>query len=87
MDNGKLTKYSASAGSGKTTELTRRFVAKLFSSPYHYRKILAVTFTNKAAAEMKGRILRQLWLLSSGNLKSETEELSSLTGKSPDQIK
>jgi ATP-dependent helicase/nuclease subunit A len=86
MDSGILIKYSASAGSGKTTELTTKFVSKLFNSPYSYRKILAVTFTNKAAAEMKGRILKQLWQISSGQLKPEAERLSSLTRKSEEQI-
>ena len=86
MNTGILTKYSASAGSGKTTELTRRFVTKLFISPYYYRKILAVTFTNKAAAEMKGRILKQLWQIASDEKNSEIERLSSATGKSMEQI-
>ncbi|MGD0342855.1 MAG: UvrD-helicase domain-containing protein, partial [Bacteroidales bacterium] len=86
MNSGILTKYSASAGSGKTTELTRKYITKLFRSGNHYRKILAVTFTNKAAGEMKGRILGNLYLISTGNLADETAKLASLTNKSPQEI-
>jgi ATP-dependent helicase/nuclease subunit A len=87
MDSGILTRYSASAGSGKTTELTRRYILKLFSSAYSYRKILAVTFTNKAASEMKGRILTRLWEISSGQKQSEAECLSAVTRKTVEQVK
>jgi ATP-dependent helicase/nuclease subunit A len=86
MDTGILTKYSASAGSGKTTELTRKYISKLFISKHNYRKILAVTFTNKAAAEMKGRILENLYLISCGKLNEETARLSGLTKRSPSEI-
>jgi ATP-dependent helicase/nuclease subunit A len=86
MNSGILTKYSASAGSGKTTELTRVYLSKLFKSKNSYRKILAVTFTNKAAAEMKGRILDQLYLISTGKLSSEASRLAVLTNKLPAEI-
>lgn len=87
MNTGILTKYSASAGSGKTTELTRKYISRLFRAKQNYRKILAVTFTNKAAAEMKGRILENLYLISSGKLTEETERLSGLTKRSHSEIK
>jgi ATP-dependent helicase/nuclease subunit A len=86
MDRGFLTKYSASAGSGKTTELTRKYITRLFRYQNSYRKILAVTFTNKAASEMKGRILEQLWLISAGKLPHESERLSLITKKSSEEI-
>ena len=66
MNSGTLTIYSASAGSGKTFQLTRIYLTRLFRSRYNYRKILAVTFTNKATAEMKNRILDQLYRLANG---------------------
>lgn len=61
-----LTIYRASAGSGKTYTLTGEYLTLLFSSPVAYRRILAVTFTNKATDEMKGRIVEELYNLSSG---------------------
>jgi len=56
-----LTLYKASAGSGKTFRLAVRYITMLVKSPESYRHILAVTFTNKATAEMKQRILSQLY--------------------------
>lgn len=50
----------ASAGSGKTFALTAQYLTLLFSGKGKYREILAVTFTNKATAEMKERILGSL---------------------------
>ena len=55
--------YKASAGSGKTYTLTREFIRLMISNPNHFRNILAVTFTNKATAEMKSRILNELYAL------------------------
>ncbi len=54
----------ASAGSGKTFSLTAHYLVILFSGAGKYREILAVTFTNKATAEMKSRILGALAELS-----------------------
>ena len=86
MNSGIIIRYSASAGSGKTTELTRNYLSKLFISRNNYRKILAVTFTNKAAAEMKGRILDNLFRISTGRLSEETSRLASLTNKTSLEI-
>jgi len=58
-----VTVLKASAGSGKTYSLAERFVQFLLSDkihPNHLRNILAITFSNNAAKEMKERIL--LWL-------------------------
>ena len=56
-----LVVYKASAGSGKTFTLTVEYIKLLIKNPQAYRNTLAVTFTNKATAEMKQRILSQLY--------------------------
>ena len=55
--------YTASAGSGKTHTLTREYLrlALSTSDPNTFRHIQAVTFTNKATAEMKERIIQELY--------------------------
>lgn len=70
----------ASAGSGKTYTLTKRFVQLILSEKIPYnnmRNILAITFSNNAAREMKERILR--WLKSAyfGD-PAATDELSQI---------
>lgn len=54
--------YSSSAGSGKTYTLTREYLklALKDESPHYFRFILAITFTNDAANEMKARIVNAL---------------------------
>ncbi|MCQ2310010.1 MAG: UvrD-helicase domain-containing protein [Bacteroidales bacterium] len=50
--------YTASAGSGKTFTIVKEYLAIcLGDNSDAYREILAVTFTNKAANEMKAKIL------------------------------
>ena len=63
---------TASAGSGKTYNLALKYIRLLIGSSdkYAYRHILAVTFTNKATDEMKGRILKELHILSSDTASS-----------------
>ena len=61
--------YRSSAGSGKTYTLSLSFIALALKGNHfgyedYYRKILAITFTNKAASEMKERILEYLEFLS-----------------------
>ncbi len=50
----------ASAGTGKTTELVRRIVAVLENGRTTIDKIAAVTFTHKAAGELKLRLREEL---------------------------
>src|SRR5690606_31511297 len=57
----------ASAGSGKTFSLAVHYLTLLFSGERKHREILAITFTNKATAEMKGRILGVLEGLATGD--------------------
>lgn len=54
--------YSSSAGSGKTYTLTKEYLKLVLQeeNPYYFRHILAITFTNDAANEMKARILGAL---------------------------
>ena len=56
---------NASAGSGKTFSLVQNILKELFNGgDDSYKKILALTFTNNAANEMKKRILDELMLIS-----------------------
>ncbi|WP_196885659.1 UvrD-helicase domain-containing protein [Aureivirga sp. CE67] len=56
--------YNASAGSGKTFTLVKETLVLLLSTNdlMRYKRILAITFTNKAAGEMKERIIHYLKL-------------------------
>jgi len=87
MNDGTLTIYSASAGSGKTFHLARIYLSHLFRSRYNYRKILAVTFTNKATAEMKSRILDQLNCLATGENSEYLDDLVKETGRTEEAIR
>jgi ATP-dependent helicase/nuclease subunit A len=51
---------SAGAGSGKTTVLAARYLDLLFSSKAELRSILCLTFTRKAAAQMRSRVWKEL---------------------------
>jgi len=72
MNNASFSIYNASAGSGKTYTLSKEYIKILLKSPSNeaYRKILAITFTNKAVEEMKSRIIFYLLEFS----KDETSE-------------
>jgi ATP-dependent helicase/nuclease subunit A len=52
--------YKSSAGSGKTYTLVMEYIRLVIGNPERYANILAITFTNKAANEMKSRILDYL---------------------------
>ncbi|QBA65268.1 UvrD-helicase domain-containing protein [Muriicola soli] len=68
--------YDASAGSGKTFTLVKEYLKLILIREGHqdFRKILAITFTNKAVNEMKQRILSSLLLFAS----NEEEEQNDL---------
>ena len=57
-----FTIYNASAGSGKTFTLVKAYLKILLQSnnTEQFKRILAITFTNKAVAEMKERIIKML---------------------------
>ena len=62
--------YNASAGSGKTFTLVKAYLKIILKSPFYdtFKNILAITFTNKAASEMKERIIDTLRVFSSENI-------------------
>ncbi len=68
--------YNASAGSGKTFTLVKEYLKILLTSDnaYKFQQILAVTFTNKAAGEMKERVIENLHTFS----KRESNQMLSL---------
>ncbi len=57
-----FTIYNASAGSGKTFTLVKEYLKQVLKAPHesYYKHLLAITFTNKAVAEMKKRIIDTL---------------------------
>lgn len=62
----QLKVYKASAGSGKTFRLAIEYIKLALTNESDYKHILAVTFTNKATAEMKSRIIGELYYLAKG---------------------
>lgn len=83
--------YSSSAGSGKTYTLVREYLrlALSKSGAGNFRYILAITFTNKAAEEMKNRVLESLKSISefeADKKNSLRKELSDLTGVDEQQL-
>ena len=76
-----LSIYKASAGSGKTYTLAREYLRLMLkdnlcvdSKRLPHSRILAVTFTKKSTAEMKERILHELYILA--NTPQESEYLN-----------
>ena len=61
--------YNASAGSGKTFTLVKQYLKVLLTSSdlFMFQKVLAITFTNKAAGEMKERVLSNLEAFAEGD--------------------
>jgi len=72
-----FTVYNASAGAGKTYSLVRQYLKLCLAQDEasSFMHILAITFTKKAAQEMKQRLLKQLLLISKyPNLNSTDQE-------------
>ncbi|MFM9055579.1 MAG: UvrD-helicase domain-containing protein [Bacteroidota bacterium] len=68
--------YQCSAGSGKTFTLVNRFLIHTIGQPSLFKQILAITFTNKAAEELKTRIIQELDKIASGKESMQLEKLS-----------
>jgi exodeoxyribonuclease V beta subunit len=77
--------YEASAGSGKTFALVIRYISLLYLGAKP-SSVLTLTFTNKAANEMKERINLVLKELAQPNRTTELSEISRTTGISQDEI-
>ena len=62
MNKSQIISVQASAGSGKTYNLAKRYLYLLLDSGSHtsIKNVIAVTFTNKAAVEMKYRVMSYL---------------------------
>ncbi|MCD4774193.1 MAG: UvrD-helicase domain-containing protein, partial [Bacteroidales bacterium] len=73
-----FTVYKSSAGSGKTFTLVKEYLKIVLKNPSSFRNILAITFTNKAANEMKERILEYLKELSVVNKKENSKAIEAL---------
>lgn len=59
----KFLVYKSSAGSGKTYTLMLVYLSIVLKEPARFRNILAITFTNKAANEIKQRIVSSLKII------------------------
>jgi ATP-dependent exoDNAse (exonuclease V) beta subunit len=84
-----FTIYNASAGSGKTYTLVQSYLSIVLGakSPEIFKRILAITFTNKAVAEMKTRIIDTLTAFSEPAILHEGhpmfEDIGLMLGVSP----
>ena len=83
----QLNIYRASAGSGKTFKLIENYLKLLFKNPSNYKHILAVTFTNKAADEMKSRIIKEINNLAKGRESNYINILSREFNLKPQDLK
>ena len=82
----KLTIYNSSAGSGKTYTLATEFIRFALQDQNNYRRILAITFTNKATAEMKERILKFIKTLKNNSDAQLMQLMHEKTGFSEKEI-
>lgn len=78
--------YNASAGSGKTFTLVKEYLKILFTAQHQnaFRNILALTFTNKAVAEMKERVVEMLIVFSDPAILADSNPMFSLLSKELD---
>ena len=93
MQTNNFTVYKSSAGSGKTFTLVKQYLHIVLLNPNKFRNVLAITFTNKAANEMKERIIGSLREIADYNAFHESvsvkymlPDLKESTGLSTDQL-
>ncbi len=84
-----FTVYNASAGSGKTFTLVKEYLKVILASDdvFTFQKILAITFTNKAAAEMKERVISTLQAIAEGKPNEMAEMIGKELAISPQVLK
>ncbi|MDE7150573.1 MAG: UvrD-helicase domain-containing protein, partial [Bacteroidales bacterium] len=90
IDTHKISVYTASAGSGKTYTLTRAYIRLAVAGDDYWQArqaaaILAITFTNAAAADMKRKIMETLSRVASGV--DAAEDLQADSGLSAERLK
>jgi len=78
MIQNRLLIYNASAGSGKTFQIALRYLNKLIQaqSKQAIYRLIGITFTNKAAEEMKRRIIDNLIQAAKGHITDVMLEVS-----------
>ena len=86
VQSAAFTIYNASAGSGKTFAVVKQYLKILLQAqnPLAFKFILALTFTNKAVGEMKGRIVETLKEFSDSNILKEPNSMFSILIKELD---
>ncbi len=87
MTDQKFIVYKSSAGSGKTYTLVREYLKIVLSNPDHFRRVLAITFTNKAANEMKERVVRYLVALSGPETHQSSDAVKYLLPQLSEQLR
>lgn len=75
-DYTKNTAIEASAGTGKTHTITRVIVPDLLERGYKLSEILIVTYTEKAAGELRSRVRKELHSLTHPKTDEEIQELA-----------
>ncbi len=80
--------YKSSAGSGKTYTLVKEYLKIVTANPQRMQEVLAITFTNAAAAQMKSRIIKELSYMARLDANMAGEQLEkSLAGQILQELK
>ena len=94
MENGSrnFVICKASAGAGKTFTLVKEYISQAFDAAddrelaTRFAHILAITFTNKAAGEMKERIMGELAAMAAGKNTPMAAEVAKQVGLGPAEV-